>query len=147
MRIDEIDQEDADIDWFATDSRGHILHFASGGGILPESVAASEEALLELHQYFLSRPETSTAERVAVEVSANGGGNYRNFAHYARRGLFSFGKTLLNERADRHYHLIARPSQPLTVAELPEHLAELLSRTKLQGSVASLTTLNASSIL
>ncbi|WP_022822483.1 hypothetical protein [Hymenobacter norwichensis] len=26
MRIDEIDHEDADIDWFATDGNSHILH-------------------------------------------------------------------------------------------------------------------------
>ena len=35
MHISDHDQQDADIDWFATDADGHILHVASGGGRLP----------------------------------------------------------------------------------------------------------------
>ncbi|UYZ63237.1 hypothetical protein [Hymenobacter weizhouensis] len=62
MRIHPSDQADADIDWFATDAAGHVLHVASGGGRLPESVAADEAALLELHAYFLNLPETTAAE-------------------------------------------------------------------------------------
>jgi len=143
MRIDDIDQIDADIDWFATDSNGHILHVASGGGILPESVAASEEELLELHQYFLTRPETDTTVEAEEDTDA---GSYRGFARYARRGLFSFAKTRLHERADTRYYLVARPAQPLTVAELPERIAGLLGRSKLPGDVAEQSTFDVATV-
>jgi len=145
MRIDNIDQEDADIDWFATDGNGHILHVASGGGLLPESVAASEEELLELHQYFLTRPETDTAVTVEAADDADAG-SYQGFARYARRGLFSFAKTRLHERTDTRYYLVARPAQPLTVAQLPERIAKLLGRTKLPGAVAEQSTFDVATV-
>ncbi|MFD2786545.1 hypothetical protein [Hymenobacter rubripertinctus] len=62
MLIPTHDQLDADIDYFATDPNGHILHLASGGGVLPGSVAASHTDLLALHQHFLTRPETGAAQ-------------------------------------------------------------------------------------
>lgn len=144
MRIDEIDQEDADIDWFATDSNGHILHVASGGGILPESVASSQEVLLELHQYFLTLPDIEVAE---VANGAEEASSYQSFARYARRGLFSFEKTRLHERADTRYHLVARPLRPLLVAELPKNIAQLLSRTLLPGTVSEQAALDSATIL
>ncbi|MBG8552635.1 hypothetical protein [Hymenobacter guriensis] len=140
MRIDDIDQEDADIDWFATDEAGHVLHVASGGGVLPESVASSQEDLLLLHQYFLTLPERGDA--VAVEPGLQGNSSVR----YAQRGLFSFNKTQLHERADARYYVVARPIIPLTVAELPPPLAELLRRTLLPGNVVSLSTLELTAI-
>ncbi|PJJ47891.1 hypothetical protein [Hymenobacter chitinivorans] len=147
MHIDELDQEDADIDWFAVDAEGHILHVASGGGILPESVAASQEVLLELHHYFLTLPDTTAAEAAEVEDGAEAAGGYQSFARYARRGLFSFEKTRLHERADSRYHLVARPVVPLLVSELPKKLAQLLGRTRLPGSVGGQTALDSSQIL
>ena len=41
-----------DYDWFAIDDNGYLLHFASAGGMLPVSVAASEEVLLKLKALF-----------------------------------------------------------------------------------------------
>lgn len=146
MRIDDIDQEDADIDWFATDSNGHIVHVASGGGILPESVAASQEVLLELHQYFLTLPETDSAVAAGVAEGTDEG-SYQGFARYARRGLFSFAKTRLHERADTRYYVVARPLQPLTVNQLPQHIATLLRRTQVPGAVAGQATLDVATIL
>ncbi|QDA61007.1 hypothetical protein [Hymenobacter jejuensis] len=146
MRIDEIDQEDADIDWFATDSNGCILHVASGGGILPESVATSQEALLELHQYFLTLPEADSPVVTEAEARADEG-SYQGFARYARRGLFSFTKTRLHDRADTRYYLVARPQRPLTVAELPKDIATLLRRTQLPSSVAQQNAFDAATIL
>lgn len=147
MRIDELEQQDADIDWFAVDREGHIVHVASGGGRLPESVAASELDLLELHQYFLTRPETAGAAQVKAEANAaQSGRSAEGFVRYARRGLFSFDKTLLNEPADAHYHLVARPVQPLTLAELPGPVAALLLRTQLPGAVAAAEQINVAEV-
>ena len=145
MHIPAHDQHDADIDWFATDANGYVLHVASGGGRLPGSVAASEAVLLELHAYFLSRAETTSAvpgEGVAVHHP-----EYPSHARYARRGLLSFGKTDLHNGAHGQYRLLARPLQPLTTAELPPRLRQLLSHTQLPGPAASAATFDVSSIL
>ena len=130
MSIPDHDQLDADIDWFATDANGHVLHVASGGGVLPASVAASQADLLALHQHFLTRPETGAAQLAEGANAAEASGA----ARYARRGLFSFAKTNLHDRADTRYQLVARPAVPLRLAELPPELAQRLSRTQLPGS-------------
>lgn len=144
MHISPKDQLDADIDYFATDEAGHILHVASGGGVLPGSVAADEAALLELHQYFLTLPEPATGGAQAATATEDG--SYSGAARYARRGLFSFAKTNLHDHHDPRYYLVARPLHPLTVAELPPPLAALLRRTQLPSFVAQLATFDVSSI-
>ncbi|OWP63863.1 hypothetical protein CDA63_06530 [Hymenobacter amundsenii] len=142
MPIHDHEQIDADIDYFATDATGHVLHVASGGGVLPASVAASQTDLLALHQHFLTRPETGVAQLAEGVDTAEVSGA----ARYARRGLFSFAKTNLHDRADARYQLVARPAVPLLLAELPPELAQLLSRTQLPGSVAALDHLDAAAI-
>ncbi|OON69074.1 hypothetical protein [Hymenobacter sp. CRA2] len=143
MRIDAAEQADSDIDWFAVDGDGHVVYLASGGGTLPESVAASEEALLQLHQYFLTLPETPAAALVQIEPNAQQSGrNYQSFARYARRGLFAFDKTRLNAPADTGYHLVARPASPLLLGTLPGPIAALLLRTQLPLSVQDATQLD-----
>ncbi|SDX91923.1 hypothetical protein [Hymenobacter psychrophilus] len=143
MHIFPADQLDADIDYFATDAEGHILHIASGGGRLPESVAASQEALLALHQHFLLRPETGAAQLADGADPAEASGA----ARYARRGMFSFAKIQLHAPTDSQYRLVARPAVPLTVAALPPELALLLRRTQLPGPVAELAQLDSTAIL
>ncbi|MBT9391669.1 hypothetical protein KLP40_00725 [Hymenobacter sp. NST-14] len=143
MSIPETDQLDADIDYFATDAAGHILHVASGGGQLPESVAASQEALLALHQHFLLRPETRAAQLADGANPAEASGA----ARYARRGMFSFAKINLHAPTDTQYRLVARPAVPLLLADLPQELAAELARTRLPGAVAGLTELSSTAIL
>ena len=148
MRIDELEQESSDIDWFAVDSDGHILHFSSGGGVLPESIASSEETLLQLYQYFLALPDTASASLVQVQANAEKSGrNYQNAVRYAQRGLFSFDKTLLNKHLDPQYHLVVRPTDPLTIQHIPEPIATLLLRTRFPEPVLEKTKLVVSDIL
>ncbi|GGE95241.1 hypothetical protein [Hymenobacter cavernae] len=140
MRIDELEQEDSDIEWFAVDGAGYVVHFSSGGGVLPESVASSQETLLHLHQYFLALPDTASAALVQVEANAEKSGrNYQNAVRYARRGLFSFDKTLLNKHLDSKYHLVARPVNPLTIKDIPEPISTLLLHTRLPIAVLEKT--------
>jgi hypothetical protein len=146
MRIDELEQEDSDIDWFAVDQHGYIIHFASGGGRLPESVASSEENLLELHRYFLELAEKASAASVQLAPDANRGGNYQGQLRYAQRGLFSFYKASLRDLADPYYLLFARPAQPLTIQEIPAPLARLLSRTQLPASILDKTRVDSTTI-
>ncbi|MFD2786549.1 hypothetical protein [Hymenobacter rubripertinctus] len=143
MCISDIDQEISDIDWFAADKDGRILHLASAGGVLPESVAASQQNLLLLHQYFLELPEAGTA---IMAIEPKSGIRYDSFLRYARRGLYSFDKVDLHNRLDSRYQLVARPAVPLLLTELPPELAQLLHRTQLPGSVANLAGLQVADI-
>ncbi|MBJ6110073.1 hypothetical protein JAO73_13705 [Hymenobacter sp. BT523] len=149
MVISDIDQEVFDYDWFAVDTDGHVLHFASAGGVLPASVAASNEALTMLQEYFNRLPETPEANKVQVvaNVSKEKGVQYDSFVNYARRGLFSFDKTRLGARLDACYHLIARPQHELMLADLPTEVAAIISQTRWPFSVAGITTIRTSIII
>ena len=147
MHLDALTQEESDIDWFAVDADGHVLYLASGGGQLPPSVAADEQALLTLHQYFLTCPETAGAALVQAEpAAARSGRSAAGFVRYARRGLFAFDKTNLRDTHDPHYHLVARPATPLTLAELPGPVAACLLRTQLPTAIAGLTALTVADV-
>ncbi|UOQ51754.1 hypothetical protein [Hymenobacter cellulosivorans] len=123
MEISSIDQEVTDFDWYAVDTSGCVIQFASGGGPLPGSVAASIEALTQLHDYFLSlSTETTTARlnphlaQVVRNIVGKDEDAYRRYAHsflnYGKRGLFAFDKTDL-AHAENRYHLVAYPETPL----------------------------------
>jgi hypothetical protein len=148
MHFSGIDQEVLDLDWFAVDADGRILHFASAGGVLPASVAVSQEALALLVEHFGSLPETLQADavQVAPSIKQEKGIRYDSFLDYARRGLFSFDKTDLGSRLNSCYHLIARPQYQLTVADLPTEIAAIVSQTRWPFSVAGITAINTSAI-
>jgi hypothetical protein len=142
MRIKEIDQEVYDFDWFAVDTGGYLVHFASGGGNLPNTVAASREDLEELHEYFLALPIISAS----VHINLNLAQTVKNIPdmhwytessiEYAQRGIFSFNKTdLTHPRTNNYYHLVAYPENALSLTELPATIATLVSRTILPFSV------------
>jgi hypothetical protein len=154
MEISSIDQEITDFDWYAVDSTGYLVHFASGGGTLPSSVASSSEALAQLHHYFLTlSTETTTAhfnpDLQLVEPSLSNVYAYNLYIHssanFAKSGLFAFDKTDLAHR-DNHYHLVAYPARPLLLMELPADIRALISRTRLPFAIEGITTLNANDI-
>jgi hypothetical protein len=155
MEISSIDQEITDFDWYAVDSNGYLVQFASGGGTLPRSVALSSEALAQLHHYFLtlSTTETTTAHfnpDLSLVVSRLSNIYAYNLyihssANFAKSGLFAFNKTDLAHR-DNYYHLVAYPAKPLLLTELPTAIRALISRTRLPFSIEGITTLNANDI-
>lgn len=155
MEISSIDQEVTDFDWYAVDPDGYVIQFASGGGPLPGSVAASCEALTQLHDYFLSlSPETTTAHLnprlVQVEPylrnDEDAYGRYvHSFVNYGKRGLYAFNKTDLAHQ-DNRYHLVAYPEIPLLLAALPPHISALLSRTRVPFAVSRVDTVDANAI-
>ncbi|MBH8558290.1 hypothetical protein [Hymenobacter negativus] len=149
MEISDIDQEVSDFDWFAVGADGYILHFASAGGVLPTSVAASKEELALIAEHFNRLPETLQADKVQViaSIKQEKGVRYDSFLHYARRGLFSFDKTRLEARLDTFYQLIARPQHPLMLSDLPAEIAVILSKTRGHFSVAIMTKVDVSVIL
>lgn len=117
MEITTIDQEVTDFDWYAVDTNGYLIQFASGGGSLPPSVALSSEALERLHQYFLALPMKNSAVHINPNLAqvVKGMSDINRYIEssvsYAKRGLYAFDKSDLAHQ-DNLYHLVARPDAP-----------------------------------
>jgi len=151
----EIEQETLDIDWFFTDGE-HIGFVASGGGKLPEVIAGSSENNQKLISYFRSLRDISTTvinpnlDSLLYEVFGNGADEryLRDFLLMTRKGLYSFDKTYLNSFFDSNYHLVAIPSTPLTLEELPRDIFEILIKAKYtEGNLSNISVLDANKVL
>ena len=138
MEISEIDQEVNDYDWFAIDSQGNIGHFASNGGILPESIATSAEDLQLLVEYF-KLSKVKTGFRLAptfsyppdIKSTEQKENFVSGFTSYSDCGLYSFDRYEPNYRRDlsrQNYIPISQPNKPISVNQLPETIQIVLSK-------------------
>lgn len=126
----EIEQETLDIDWFFTNNK-NIGFVASGGGKLPESVSKSASNTTLLSNYFRGLPERSQdvlinanlKETLGTEVSED---YLSDFINMAKKGLYAYDKTVLNNFSNTNYHLVAKPFNPITISELPEYIIDIL---------------------
>ena len=136
--ITEIEQQTSDIDWFFV-AEETIAFVASGGGRLPESVAKSNEQNELLSTFFRSLPETSEViinPDLSKIVTKSIDDQYlSDFIFMAKRGLFSFDKTVLNNFSNLHYHLVAEPVNPLTFYQLPIEIREIIIESKFNGNM------------
>lgn len=127
--ISEIEQETLDIDWFFV-SGNKIGFVASGAGKLPETVANLDEKLALLSNFFRNLPETSGVEINEMLESIKGtnlsDAYLDSFIYFAKRGLYAFDKTFLNDFLDTDYHLVAKPNKPIFFNILPKNIAELI---------------------
>jgi hypothetical protein len=146
MYFSKIEQETLDIDWFAVDAVGHIIHFASCGGNLPASVASSQEDLAQIKCYLCSLPELVPAATIRIEEGQDKGGRYSCYINYACRGIYSFDKADMGHSGDPYYQLLAAPIQRLHLTDLPTEIATLLARTVLPFIVADLGTIDSGTI-
>ena len=130
--ITEIEQETLDIDWFFTNNED-VAYVTSGGGRLPESVANSSTKNKLLVSFFTNLLITS---RVIIDPNLNEmispPANERYLACFidmAEKGLFTFDKTILNNFSEPHYHLVAKPTNPIKIKDLPGEIRKLVSAT------------------
>jgi hypothetical protein len=134
----QIDQQTLDIEWFFTDNH-HVAFVASGGGKLPSSVAVSRDENALLVAYFNELPETSDAIinpglHQIVSVKADEA-NLSYFVEMAKRGLFAYDRTILNNFSKTGHHLVASPSAPLNIKQLPADISTLLCKTVYRGNM------------
>lgn len=136
--LSEIEQESLDIDWFFTNNE-HIVFMASGGGGLPDSIAKSMENSKLLSSFFRSLPVTSEVlinpSLDKIKGSVVNDQYLSDFVLMAKRGLFSFDKTVLNNFLDCNYHLVARPAIPLTIDSVPDEIKDILTKSKYIGDI------------
>jgi hypothetical protein len=146
--ITEIEQQSLDIDWFFTDEK-HIAFVASGGGKLPKSIAESVDYNL-LSNYFRNLPEKTEVKinenlREILKMVPD----ERYLADYlamAKKGIYSFDKTVLNNFLEPNYHLVASPISPLMIWDLPEEIIILLQKTKYNNNLKSMLNIDSSEI-
>ncbi|TGE22952.1 hypothetical protein [Hymenobacter metallicola] len=135
-----------DIDWFAVDIQGHLIHFASGGGLVPAAVGRlPEKTILNIANYFTSLPVLTHQIQVTPEAAATGG-DLSSFTQYVQRGLYSFDKTTLNQLLDTNYHLVGAPMQRITLSTLPAAVVTLIAQVTLPLPVAEVAILDTSII-
>jgi hypothetical protein len=142
MEISAIDQEVSDFDWFAVDSGNYLVHFASAGGRLPNSVASSKENLDLLKSYFLGLPILFAQSEIFVAPTKAP----FPYLECAFRGLFSYDGNVTGGAMDTVYQLVAQPPHVLTLADLPLAVAAIVTQTQLPFAVAGLVTLDTSAV-
>jgi len=130
--ITEIQQETSDIDWFFT-SLNKIGFVMSGGGKLPDSVANLDDKLELISAFFRGLPESSgviiNSNLEAIKNTIITDNYLHDFIYMAKRGLFAFDKTVLNNFNETNYHLVAMPIKPLLTSTIPEDIFELIYNT------------------
>lgn len=142
MRYTEEMQSTLDIDWFAIDEHHAIAHFASGGGILPESIASAKEDNETLARFFRNLPVISDEFEVAPSVSEQLGSKnlpeqqryLEDFIRMSQKGFFSYDKSGLGDFMNSEYHLVIIPKIKLDFKKLPLEIRSILEKTRVVGS-------------
>jgi hypothetical protein len=140
MRFTDTEIEDMDLEWFAVDGRGHIAYFTKDtGGVVPEAVRQSKEALETLRQFFWEELKASTVGalhplwHVKSDVDPARDLKWPKYVedHLAMssKGLFSFDAYALGYRPT-NYFAVGRPLEPITIESLPSHIRALLETSR-----------------
>jgi len=126
--ITAIEQQTSDFDWFFTN--GFEIGFvASGGGKLPDAVAILDEKLDELIKYF--RNLSKKGEVILHNAEDHNISELTDWIDMAEKGLFAYDKTVLSNFSDLNYHLVAQPSNPISMNDLLPEIIETLRPTKI----------------
>jgi len=139
--ISELEQQTLDIDWFFTN--GHDIAFvASGGGRLPISVAKSFKNNKLLASFFNSLPVISEViinPNLNKIITNSVNGQYlADFELMAKKGFYTFDKTVLNNFSDSSYHLVFKPVNPIKVQQMPIEIKDALSSSCYDGNLESI---------
>lgn len=143
--LTETQQQTLDLDWFfiADDKIGFI---ASSGGKLPQSVALLDEKTEIVSSYFRSLPEMTTAiindGLEQIKKSSINEIYLADFVFMAKRGLYAFDKSSINNFSDGTYHLVAKPTQHLKLEELPTEIMDLIGKTVYEGKMITVDSIS-----
>ncbi|WP_042722328.1 hypothetical protein [Flavobacterium sp. B17] len=136
----EIEQQSLDIDWFFTDNN-EIAFVASAGGKLPETIAELGEENGILSSYFRNLPEISEIiiNPQLKDIIPNANESYlSDFINMAKKGIYAFDKTVLNNFLDSNYHLVASPKVPLKLKDLSPDIKEVILKAQLEKDLKSI---------
>jgi hypothetical protein len=142
VRIDEVEQESTDFDWFAVDEQGHLAHFATAGfKHLPATVTLSAEDLAVVTDYFHNRAPIFSGHQVNPDIGCDRSdwkgeaaeARYlSSFVEMAGRGLYSYDiETYVKPMTA--YFCVAIPTRPLSIEDLPQEVRVIVRNTVLAG--------------
>lgn len=143
--ITDIEEETLDLDWFSVDDNGELAHLASGGqGFLPPSVKASKTNLNIVTAYFRELIATNgrgiespnLVSHIQFESNAQRATYLSAFLPMGAKGLHSFD-CVLGSRRPNGYFVVARPSTPMTVDDVPDDIRQILNLTRFAGKFRS----------
>lgn len=111
-----------ELDWLAVDNKGQLGIFTAVlNAPIPDQVKSSFEIYEVLRQIIEGIPGSTTGIVVTREK-----GDFSDWITYAEKGLFAFDFQDIHRTVKKNqYDLIAKPTRPLTIAEL--HLPPLLA--------------------
>lgn len=143
MEYSEEAQSYLDIDWFAVDKEGNVIHFASGGGQLPYSVALSKEDNEKIAIYIRTLPVKSENVKISPvlgdEITFSNEQEkdryLRDFTMASKKGMFSFDKSSPGDFLNKNYHLVTIPGNLLKISDLPSDIALVINRTKIKKQI------------
>jgi hypothetical protein len=115
-----------DLVWIASDRRGEIAAFVTGGeGPIPDKAFFQLELDPSPEELFAAVPESSGFEvLLGYQVASS-------FGALAARGVYVYDWTDVHKtaaRASRSYELVARPVLPSHVGQLPQELGVIAGR-------------------
>jgi hypothetical protein len=143
--ISEIEQQTLDIDWFFTDG-DQIGFVASGGGKLPESISLLDENNQSLVSFFRNLPEIcdfNLNTELNSILNSNVSEEYLNdFIYIAKRGIYAFDKTILNDFSETNYHLVAKPTKSISIMNLPDEIKSKILNTECKHKLDKMLKIN-----
>ena len=140
----EIEQQSLDIDWFFT-GNNEIAFVASAGGKLPETIAELGEKNGILSSYFRNLPEISDViinpelKSILPDVNET---YLSDFINMAKKGIYAFDKTVLNNFLDSNYHLVASPKNPLKLKDLSPDVIEVILKAQFTNELKDMKQIN-----
>ncbi|MDR3619283.1 MAG: hypothetical protein P4L85_08030 [Paludisphaera borealis] len=130
MEPDEVYPLGWDYAWLAADAAGHVAIFTNAGqGPIPIAVLADRRASDHAERLVEALPERSDCQMLVALPRPD------DFIAYARRGLFAYDWQDCHRDTgwSHRYELLARPTAPVLVEELPGEVVALIGRVWFQS--------------
>lgn len=107
-----------DYEWFAADLEGRIARFTTGGlGPIPSAVVDAD-GLCEIAAIEFAKLPRRGPARMFVNYPKSV--DFSDFIRVAESGIYTYDcDDLCSGSATRHYRLVAKPTSPLNLADLP----------------------------
>ena len=123
--VDRRELPGMEFDWLAADEAGQLAQMLSSGvGRVPEVALSSEETLFALHLFLDELP-------IREALSVPEGSFQALLAQPQRRGLYVYdadAKGVDDTGRTGDYVLVAAPTQPLTLEQVPEEFRGVIAR-------------------
>ncbi len=135
------------------DKNNFIGFIASGGGEIPLHIKNDNN--YNLREYFNNAPDIDENLEINKEIKSILGvfDNQKlnkilfDFIFMAKKGVYGFDKTILNNSSDTNYYKVVQPKKKLKLESLPLDIQDKLNKIRLNISIEETDKINIESIL